>query len=356
MTFWDFIYQYYNICNYNENVSEDLYLELEDINNICKYIIETIDTDPLCNFVNNEVKVELLTYDRLEPYKYYAKVNKDKIKHIFKDNDNRYYTYNKINIEDILEFKMKNISDYIKEQQILETLFYSLSNSTIIDKLSKIFNISKDKIKILKTKSKDYSQISFNKKDIELNNQNYEDELRAFANLCGYKLILKDDLDKIILEPFHPVECSNKIYNEFDGIIYHITSKYFWEKIQNNKYIPLRSSFGFNDNDEFDINGEYKDKSKNRLYIFSGKSLKDIRLNLKSFSNLSGMINKLRHKDKLSKYYDKNTILKIKLPKDSNIKFYYDPAYQLSNNTIAAFTKDNIQVDWIEEIYDIKNI
>lgn len=72
----------------------------------------------------------------------------------------------------------------------------------------------------------------------------YEKEFDSIFNICGYYIAEKQYINEdqsglyIQIEPKYLFNCTDYIYNETDGILYHITLGKLYNKIKNNGLIP----------------------------------------------------------------------------------------------------------------------
>lgn len=341
-----FIYEYALRCD--DVISKDImYIDINDLNIILTNTGYTIETHFLIKFINYELKHNIVElYDNIaDKNGIFVKINSKKLS-IGKRLD-RYFTFNSIETQDILEIKrMKSLRTYIEskqENQLFETLLTSLENEKFKDILLDFIGVDEN-INInfgSNSTTKDSFVLITNK---ELTNMPVWIELESLCNRCGYKLDEKqisDDKWQYIFTPYHGELANDIVYKENHGIIYHLTSKYWLEKIRYEKYIPFRSEFGI--------------EGKSRLYCWAGKFDRNLDQEICGLKRLSEKILKQHHKNKLDKYYQKNILLEIDLNKCENtFDFYYDPNYRTT--ATALYTKDNIPVKCITKYYNVKEL
>lgn len=338
------IYELKGINTFEDCSNIDLYVEKND----AEYVVRRnygirLDPDALCNYFTWEPKIEFLTKSRLEPDKIYYKVVFPNNIHIFKEND-CYYTLDDVDKKyiDKSEEIMIHLKDFI---EINETLNYSLNTKSVVRLLAELIGIDLSKIRLNNTKTK-LPQIEFYTEDITKEFEDIDEFIKtfnSFANRIGYRASndFPQGKDRILLDPYHPEKCNDIVYDENKGIVYHLTSKYFYDKIKNSKYIPFRSDFHL--------------EGKSRIYCYCG-DINSMLPEIKTFRNLNRMATKARHPNKDSKYYDKNFLLKIDLNKnDSKIDFYYDPSYKMDGRGITVFTRGNILTDCIVKTYEVND-
>lgn len=314
----------------------DFYVRLESIDKLCNYRYSIrFDVAAIMSFISMDPVVELMTRERLSDG-IYAKVNVDNIR-VYKGKDGNFYTAEKLKISDLELTKMKSLRDFFEEQEIYESLLRSWDTKTVKQKLIDFLEIYDDEIEIVKPTSKK-SPIVIDAKNINLDSR-AEDELKQFANLIGYTCSIDRKYNEVTLIPYHP-ESANEIVKDNKYIVYHLTSKYFYDKIKHKKYIPLRSS----------VNFPAGDRHKDRTYCFCG-NLSDLKYHIEGFRLSSA---RTRRHNKLSEYYDKNILLTIDVS-DSDIDWYYDPAYTLSGRANAVFTRDYIETKNIVNVQELKN-
>lgn len=203
---------------------------------------------------------------------------------------------------------MINLSDFIKEN-----LLSSFDANKAMDELNKVSFIKKCS---KKTETK-YTTIL-----IELDYTHYKQDIfEQKLNILNYFVTnynLTNDILTISIKP-RITECvTDYIYTECGGIIYHLTTKEKWKKIQrDNGLVPKNVNYEFRPKQTF-------------LFVkkpnFESNSLKDLSKNLSRFSNT------------------KDILLEIDLSKlDVKLNFYIDPAFT-SNNILSLYTRNFIPI------------
>lgn len=198
---------------------------------------------------------------------------------------------------------MINLSDYIKEN-----LLSSFDANKAIVELNKISFIKKCS---KKTETK-YTTIL-----IEIDYTYYKQDIfEQKLNILNYFVTnynLTNDILTLSIKP-RITECVTEyIYNECGGIIYHLTTKEKWKKIQrDNGLVPKNVNYEFRPKQTF-------------LFVkkpnFESNSLTDLSKNLSRFSN------------------PKDILLEIDLSKlDVKLNFYIDPAFT-PNNILSVYTR-----------------
>lgn len=203
---------------------------------------------------------------------------------------------------------MINLSDFIKEN-----LLSAFDANKAIDELNKVSFIKKCS---KKTETK-YTTIL-----IEIDYTNYKQDIfEQKLNILNYFVTNYNLSNNILTVSIKPriTECVTEyIYNECDGIIYHLTTKEKWKKIQHdNGLVPKNVNYEFRPKQTF-------------LFVkkpnFESNSLKDLSKNLSRFSN------------------PKDILLEIDLSKlDVKLNFYIDPAFT-SNNILSVYTRNFIPI------------
>ena len=110
------------------------------------------------------------------------------------------------------------------------------------------------------------------------------------------RTIIRDENNKesyyIAIEPYKPKDISNKIYNEFDGIIYHITSKEIYDNNIKNKELKPK----------WKRNNTYRD---GRIFFIANNDNKKVQKQLQSIAHLKNIQNPIVLKIDLNKYKNK---------------------------------------------------
>lgn len=249
----DIVYDELGLTKRIDPSNIDFYVRLESIDKLCNYHHGGIcfDIALLASFINMNPVVELLTRERLSNG-IYAKVDIDNIR-VYEWNDGNYYTAEKLNISNLELVNMRSLRDYVEEQQIHEGILRSWDAKTVKKKLIDFLEIYDNEI-LVKGEDSNPCQIKINTDNINLDYK-AEHEFKQFANLIGYTYGI--DGNTVILNPYHP-KSANKLVKSNKNIVYHLTSKYFYDKIKDNEYIPLRSSISFPSDNSF----------KERIYCF----------------------------------------------------------------------------------------
>lgn len=299
------------------------------------------DISSQSNYMSNNFKYNVIElFEHIPDSKYfYAKIDTTNL--FIGELNNHYITIDKISSKNIISIeKMKSLQSFIEsenEDKIFETLLSSLENNdfkSIIEKFVGIDNI----VKNVGSKSSIKDSITFTT-DKQLSDTIIWKELLSLCNLAGYT-ISENNLGKFyryICTPYHGELANNIVYDKNNGIVYHLTSEYWYNKIKNKKFIPFRSEFGWDD--------------KSRIYCFSDKMSEHLEDAVCEFKRMSerqfALIGKIKN------YYKKNVLLEIDLNlSDDKIDFYHDSAFKCKSNPV--YTKDNILVNCITKIYRVK--
>lgn len=200
---------------------------------------------------------------------------------------------------------------YSKYQQLLyESLLKSYNTKKFVNVLSKKFKEYIFKIELIKTSDIVNSiRIKFNK-EFDTSNSEYQ----SLLNLYNYYESKNIDNKIITLSPRISEDMSDKVYNESNGIVYHICPNYVVNKILENGLRPKGGK-----NSKIYKNRVWHPKS---IYVIFNKVDNDTKKYFKQEIE----------NDKITNEYDNNvlsdndvTILKIDLNKyDRKLKFYKD--------------------------------
>ena len=156
-------------------------------------------------------------------------------------------------------------------------------------------------------------------------NQDFQSILNLFNYTFSYSYELRRNghtLKMCVLEPNITGDYSNTVYNEWKGIVYHVTLKQYVDSILKNGLRPKSA--------------EYRDYDE-RIFVTGGDDFA---------RNLSILIDDLGYR---SKDY---VVLRIDLNKNPRkIKLFRDP---MQSDTLGLYTKENIDKKCIE-IYDFKD-
>lgn len=185
---------------------------------------------------------------------------------------------------------------------------------------------------------------NFFKDLIKTNNNSFMSLLR----IANY-FVLDCNGSNIRLHPWKPKDATDKIFNEYDGIVYHITTKENWKKIQKYGLSPKgRGNHTIHDKDkerEKFINDKIDDVFRPKLVYVLVKT-DDFKWNCQS---LSGLIKRTRKIYNEWRIYDKEAqekmnasledlvILKISLKEfEYKYKVWIDPACRGMNAYFLA--------------------
>lgn len=191
-------------------------------------------------------------------------------------------------------FKMKDIKNHIEE-----SLIKSYDTNKLIDKI-------KNRYKDIEV-SLYPSKLNESLFSIEFNDKNdYEKFLEDIyiqkqLDFFGYYITEKIDKDLLIaIEPNFGTKCTKFVYNECNGLIFHVTSKELYEK-----YIKDKGLRPF-------IGNKYR-KFTERIFFITGETKEEIIENIEFIIDQLGKSNSI--------------ILMIDLKKHKyNVDFYYDPS------------------------------
>lgn len=238
--------------------------------------------------------------------------------------DDSYYTYNR----------------YQKDLYLFETLNHSWDSQKLVNELNKISNIKKVNYVNPKHKITQFEIIYNNYEEINklLNNDKFWSLIRLYNY---YIKTVVEDNNSIILEPYKPEDITNKIYNDLNGIIYHITTKQkYISSIKNKELAPKwKGEWDKLKNKPFNI---WRD---GRIFFIGDNDEKKVRQQLTSIKNTSS---KLRNEEYI--------ILKINLNKYKNkLRFRIDSSaygYEsyFTEEPIPDFCITPINLDTWEEI------
>ena len=218
-------------------------------------------------------------------------------------------------------------------------LYESIINSySALDLMRKIWELSPDIhiSNINYVNNQKITQFSFevNKED-DLDNI-FTDKVISLLHQYNYYVKLREiaknnnkEHYKIVIEPYKPKDITNKIYNELNGILYHITSKEIYSK--DIKFKEIKPKWKGQK-----YNNEYRD---GRIFFIGNNNINEIKRQLKSIYITS---KKFENKTQI--------ILKIDLNKyDKKLRFRIDSS---ANGYDAYFTEEPIP-DYCVTLYDI---
>ena len=241
-------------------------------------------------------------------YKYYIQEN-------FSDERGRYYgLYQKYLYESIIN--SYSASDLMRK-------IWELSPDIHISNINYVNNQKITQFSFEVNKEDDLDNIFTDKVISLLHQYNYYVKLREIAKNNNKEHY------KIVIEPYKPKDITNKIYNELNGILYHITSKEIYSK--DIKFKEIKPKWKGQK-----YNNEYRD---GRIFFIGNNNINEIKRQLKSIYITS------------KKFENKTPIiLKIDLNKyDKKLRFRIDSS---ANGYDAYFTEEPIP-DYCVTLYDI---
>ena len=190
-------------------------------------------------------------------------------------------------------------SDYQGGVYMFENILHSYSSRNLYGKLLDIFGEDIIDVDFVNPK-KEITQFKLIIKDSSvlykmLNDDRFWSTLRLYNY---YDKIINDTENEvsIILEPYKPKDITNRIYNEFDGIIYHVTSqKIYINNIKNKAIKP-----------KWKIPNEYSKLFRDgRIFFIANKDENKIQNQLKSIANLKNIPDPIVLKVNLKEYRNK---------------------------------------------------
>ena len=194
-----------------------------------------------------------------------------------------------------------NYRRYYKKYQdhLYESILYSYSASNLMKKIYELSsNIHIDNIQYVN--NEDITEFSFTVDKRDDLNYIFTNKIISLLHLYNYYLkertIIKDENNiesyHIVIEPYKPKDITNKIYNKFGGIIYHITSaKLYQTHIKNKELKP-----------KWQQNDTYRD---GRIFFIANNDEKKVQSQLKSISNLKHISDPIVLKVNLKEYRNK---------------------------------------------------
>lgn len=206
---------------------------------------------------------------------------------------------------------MKTLKYNIKESLIKSYDYKKLQN--------KILNKFKDKIieiHEINSKSKNNKSFSILFDEKYINDIIYDESLYKLIDLFGFYITelnyVKDDKQYIVrFEPIFGDKCNNIVYNECNGIIYHITKPNIINSIFKKGLLPI-------------IGTTYRNFTA-RVFFSCGRNNEEI------INNINDLKKSIFGKNK--EYH----IIRINLNKHKyNVDFYYDPSGDNKHNYIYA--------------------
>lgn len=254
------------------------------------------------SFKYNKYSDDLLNYS-------YEDFCEDKIVETLVGEDNKIYSY--LDYQFIKYLQGDEYDMYSKYQQLLyESLLKSYDTKKFVNILNKKFKEYIFKIELIKTSDIVNSiRIKFNK-EFDITNKEYQ----SLLNLYNYYESKNIDNKIITLSPRISEDMSDKVYNESNGIVYHVCPNYVVNKILENGLRPKGGK-----NSKIYKNRIWHPKS---IYVIFDKV----------DNNTKNYFKREIENDKITNEYDNNvlsnndvTILKIDLNKyDRKLKFYKD--------------------------------
>lgn len=204
---------------------------------------------------------------------------------------------------------MKKIKKYIDE-----SLIKSYDSDILLKKIKNKYKDKINDIHIQKSKSNIQSfSIQFNKEYI--NDIAYDESLYKLLDLFGYyiteySIVIGEDNVILRFEPIFGQKCNDLVYNDCNGIIFHITKSNNLPRIRKRGLIPIENS-------------SYRNFTE-RTFYSCGKDKQEI------IDNINDLTNQITNKTNY-------TILLINLNKyHYNVDFYYDPSEDDTHNYIYA--------------------
>lgn len=254
------------------------------------------------SFKYNKYSDDLLNYS-------YEDFCEDKIVETLVGEDDKIYSY--LDYQFIKYLQGDEYDMYNKYQQLLyESLLKSYDTKKFVTALNKKFKEYIFKIELINTSDIVNSiRIKF-KKEFDITNKEYQ----SLLNLYNYYESKNIDNKIITLSPRISEDMSDKVYNESNGIVYHICPNYVVNKILENGLRPKGGK-----NSKIYKNRVWHPKS---IYVIFDKV----------DNNTKNYFKQEIENDKITNEYDNNdlsnndvTILKIDLNKyDRKLKFYKD--------------------------------
>lgn len=236
-------------------------------------------------------------------------------------------------VEDHIEFNninwdvdLNRFYDVYKNH-IYETLSRSYDYTKLMKNIAKYFHDDMIEIKIINSNSENKSFNIYYKNQFHNN-----DKFKSLLFLYNYHIANNESKSYYLISPNKPTERTDKIYDECDGVIYHITSKNNYEKIMKYGLKPKTSPT----HDE-------------RVYVFAETNIKKLKFDILSMTHM------LQKSAEINNKYNKDfsVILKIDLNKYKNkLTFYDDENVEVFS---AYWTAEYIPPFCIEKI-NINNI
>lgn len=239
------------------------------------------------------------------------------------------------------EYWMLGANEFSNIQRfILEMLNDSLTSKKLYDLLKKTFGDEIIDTDLVNRQYDKKTQFSIICKDI--NDIIYTDEFSSIMNFANYFVVSLVN-HTILLHPWKPQDMTDAIYDKYNGIVYHLTTKENWKKIQ--KYGLSAKGRGLHKvhlkdkEKEKEINDKLTNTFRPRqTYVLTANDI-----NSKEFETQCKMLwNQIkkskdfyagwrcldrRHQSQMKSSLEDVVMLKIDLKKYKNkIKVYQDPA------------------------------
>lgn len=217
-----------------------------------------------------------------------------------------------------------------------ERLGESLDYRNLIKKLQDEFNFG-EILDVVKSKSSSTSFI------IKTNDITIKNNPQFISLLSYYSYFINTIGDGYIqLSPYKPTEASDIIYNDCNGMIYHICTIDQLQKIKKYGIVPRN------------VSTEYIYRPYRRFYIADANK-KDIKTELKIlYNSLTHGYNRRNSRNKYKVNKDDIVVLIIDLSKSSRkYKFYYDDS---ASGYHAYFTEETIPPYCVVDVIDYDKI
>lgn len=280
--------------------------------------------------------------DECDPYDY----DKFIINNNFKATNESYRKF--VNYTDTilgtLPFDMQTMySDY--QSALYERLKDSLDYNELIKKLQDLFGFG-NVIDVVNSKSNIAKNFTIQTNNIDIQENSIKENPEFISLLSYYNYFINAVGENYIqLAPYKPTEATDKIYNDFNGILYHICTKDQLARIKKYGLVPRN------------VKSEKINRPYRRFYIQSGNKKENIS-ELKILAN--GLIKGVnrRNEQKSYKVYKEDIVfLKIDVTKSTRkYKFFNDDS---ASGYHAYFTEETIPpycIEVVGEFDDLKNL
>lgn len=214
-----------------------------------------------------------------------------------------------------------------------ETLNHSWDSKKLVEKLSELYDVKTVSYVNPKRQTTQFT-IKFN---IEIDKIIKDEKFWSLIRLYNYyiKTIINDN--ELILEPYKPTDITNVIYNDLEGILYHVTSKQkYIAGIKNKELAPKWKG-------EWDklANKPYNIWRDGRIFFIGNNDKEKVKRQLKSISNTANIKDPIVLRVNLNKYN------KLKFRIDSSA-FGYDAYF--TEEPIPDFCITCLDLDIFKEI------